>query len=262
MRRFGWQSCLPPRISAEDATLDTDGLRAIEDRVAEALDEQGVEIVRLDDEHAARSCEDALCRKRTLRSPRVTHALRVDIGGKDRLYDVGVSLFDASSGAQVGETRTKACTVCGRSDLAELAASEAVALRDTSLPATQLPPRPLVLQTREERKDVRKHRPWRRPLAISAVAGGLALTTAGAALIGLDGRDDASRCSNPENVDADGDCRFVRRTLAPGVVTALAGAGLTATGITVLVLDRPDGRRRADVKLSATTRSVIISGRF
>ncbi|MCR9159980.1 MAG: PEGA domain-containing protein [Nannocystaceae bacterium] len=101
-------------------------------------------------------------------------------------------------------------------------------------------------------------RPWLRPLSIGAIVAGVTATSAGAALVAIHGREHRSRCSGPPEVDADGDCRYVHRTLAPGLVSLLGGLGLSATGVTLLVI----GRGEAELGVAASHREVMISGRF
>ena len=104
----------------------------------------------------------------------------------------------------------------------------------------------------------RSKRPWLRPVSIGAIVAGVTATSAGAALLAIHGRENRRRCSGPSEVDEDGDCRYLHRTLAPGLASLLGGLGLSATGVTLLVL----GRRDAEIGVSATHREFMISGRF
>lgn len=251
--------------SATSDGLNEQDVQSIEDRVVEGFGGEDVQVSRPPEVDALHSCEDAACRQRTLDAHRVSHALTIDIRGRDRVYELEIGLYEASSGNAIAPVRTAECVVCGPADLAELAATEATLLR-ASLPGPTegtpaQPPHPLSLDVRDEPMPPRPPKPWRRPVAIGSIVGGLAFTTAGVVLTSLHGREDPGRCSNPDNVDADGDCKYVQNTLVPGVVSLLAGAGLTATGVTLLVVERR-GRRRAEFTMGATTRRVTISGRF
>lgn len=87
----------------------------------------------------------------------------------------------------------------------------------------------------------RTHRPawpgW------SSLGVGIALSLAGTTLIAIDGRDWRGRCSGA-NIDANGDCRFVYRTLPLGVALASLGAVSMASGVG-LMLWAHDGDRGA-----------------
>ena len=93
---------------------------------------------------------------------------------------------------------------------------------------------------------------------MSISRSGFAATASGAALVALHGREHQGRCDGPQGVDADGDCRYVHQTLAPGVVSLIGGVALSATGVTLLVV----GRRQAEIGVAATHRKVMVSGRF
>jgi hypothetical protein len=104
-----------------------------------------------------------------------------------------------------------------------------------------------------------------RPWGIAALTTGIAATTGGAVMLGLHGREYGPRCKDGSaNFDDDGDCRYVHQTLAGGIVTTIAGIGLSATGVTLLSVDRRrhDGRRRAELQLKLTPRRLVLSGKF
>jgi hypothetical protein len=67
---------------------------------------------------------------------------------------------------------------------------------------------------------------------------GVAGIVSGGALIGIDGREIRSDC----NADPVGNCQFLHKTLAGGVVLTVVGVGLVATGIVFAVKWRSGGR--------------------
>lgn len=108
---------------------------------------------------------------------------------------------------------------------------------------------------------------WHRPLAI----GGLVLATAsiggGAALVAIDGRPVAQRCGpeRPQNLDIDGDCRYVHRTLGAGIAMTAIGVGLASAAVTMLAIDI--SRRRSEdspsrVQIELGPARVGLAGRF
>lgn len=68
----------------------------------------------------------------------------------------------------------------------------------------------------------------------SSLGLGIALGIAGTALIAIDGRDWRGRCSGA-NVDGNGNCRFVYRTLPTGIALAALGASSIAAGVGLIV---------------------------
>jgi hypothetical protein len=63
---------------------------------------------------------------------------------------------------------------------------------------------------------------------------GIALGIAGTALIAIDGREWPGRCSGAD-VDANGNCRFIYRTMPLGIALAGLGAASLATGVGLTV---------------------------
>ena len=241
---------------------------ALQALIAQRLAHDNYEVVLLEADDPAGECSDGACLQRTLGGRGVTHALRVRLGGEVRMYDVELEIYDASTGTMLTEN-SDSCSVCGWSDLQDVVATSVDPLRGwLALAATQpakaqaSPPRPTVRAGRRSRtsRDPSRggQKPWMRPVAIGAIALGAAATTAGIALLSLHGREDLRRCDGPGQVDDDGDCRYVHQTLAPGVVSLVAGVGLSAAGITVLGI----GSRGAQLSLGATHRKVVLSGRF
>jgi hypothetical protein len=88
---------------------------------------------------------------------------------------------------------------------------------------------------------------------------GLALAVGGLVMVGIDGREYKKRCDG-NDVDADGDCRFVYRLKWPGAALAATGAALAAVGITVLVVNHRRGR--GSTRAAVTPNGVTVRGRF
>jgi hypothetical protein len=111
-----------------------------------------------------------------------------------------------------------------------------------------------------------RHAPWLRRLGIAGLAVGVPATAAGITLLSLHGRDIGRRCGsdNPDNVDADGDCRYVHDTAAGGGVATGLGVALSAAGAALLILDRRRRvGRRAEVGPWVGRRFTVgVEGRF
>lgn len=90
-------------------------------------------------------------------------------------------------------------------------------------------------------------RRWHRPLAFGALGGAVVAVGSGVALVAADGEPIARKCgpNDPQNVDGDGDCRYVRKTLGVGVVMTALGAGLASAATTLLIIDGKRRRRHA-----------------
>lgn len=78
----------------------------------------------------------------------------------------------------------------------------------------------------------------------SSLGMGIALGIAGTALIAIDGQDWRGRCSGPD-VDADGNCRFVYRTMPVGITLAGLGAATIASGVGLIVWAQHDDQGAA-----------------
>jgi hypothetical protein len=85
---------------------------------------------------------------------------------------------------------------------------------------------------------------WHRPLAFGALGAAVVAIGGGAAMVAADGEPVARKCGpdDPQNIDGDGDCRYVRRTLEAGVVVTALGVGLASAATTLLIID---GKRRS-----------------
>ncbi len=86
---------------------------------------------------------------------------------------------------------------------------------------------------------------WRRPTGWALLGSGLASVVTGSILLGVHGSPASLRCTaaEPGLIDADGDCRWLRRTLGPGVGLTIAGVAVASAGASLLVIDAR--RRRA-----------------
>jgi hypothetical protein len=73
---------------------------------------------------------------------------------------------------------------------------------------------------------------------------GVALSVAGAALIAVDGNPWTRQCSG-DNVDRQGDCRFVLDTRRLGIGLTVVGVGAVSAGVGLAVWARNDGSGRA-----------------
>jgi hypothetical protein len=76
-----------------------------------------------------------------------------------------------------------------------------------------------------------------RILGWTGVGAGIGAMGAGVALLVIHDQPITSVCSG-DDVDDDGDCHFVHKTLPGGIALAAAGAAALGTGIALLILDR------------------------
>jgi hypothetical protein len=283
----------------------------------------GPDVRMADDEELAKaqSCENQACRQRSLAPHGVTYWLTIEIDGRDRMYSVQTTLWSALADQPVAETKER-CVVCGRVELAELVAAQALTMR-RFVSETADDPAAFVVDARPRgarveidgrevgkghvramvapgehriRVSARGYVPqeltlsvthgvtravevsllhpegpgrWHRPLAIGAVAAAAASIGVGAGLLAADGRPVRRRCGSddPQNLDAEGDCRYVRQTLGAGVVMTALGVGLASAATTLLVIDAGRRRRRSEVpvvrlRLQVTPSRVGLAGTF
>lgn len=87
--------------------------------------------------------------------------------------------------------------------------------------------------------------PWHRSAGWATLGVGLGSLTTGAILIAVHGQPATLRCDSgePTDIDGDGDCRWLRRTLGVGVGLTAIGAAAATVGVTLLTIDAR--RRRA-----------------
>lgn len=100
---------------------------------------------------------------------------------------------------------------------------------------------------------------WRRPTGWALFGSGVASLVTGTALIGVHGSPATLRCSAPEPglIDAEGDCRWLRRTLGAGAGLSAVGIAAAATGATLLIIDA----RRRSAHQRAEQRNTQLSAR-
>lgn len=101
----------------------------------------------------------------------------------------------------------------------------------------------------------------RRVVGWSAVGVGLASLAGGATLLALDGRENQRRCRTDAQRDAEGECKWVNRTLGGGIALTVAGATLTATGVTLLLVDRKR-HKTYPLRASVGPRKIALSMKF
>jgi hypothetical protein len=97
---------------------------------------------------------------------------------------------------------------------------------------------------------------WQRSVGWTTLGIGIGSLATGTVLIGVHGQPATLRCESDgsEVVDADGDCRWLRRTLGAGVGLTVMGIVAATTGATLLTIDAT--RRRAHAR--ADTRDVEV----
>lgn len=110
------------------------------------------------------------------------------------------------------------------------------------------------------------HPPWMRRLGIAGLTVGVPVTATGITLLALHGRDVGRRCGSdrPDNVDAEGDCRYVYDTAAGGGIATGLGVAFSAAAASLLIVDwRRRVGRRAEVGPWVGGRfGVGVQGRF
>lgn len=89
---------------------------------------------------------------------------------------------------------------------------------------------------------------WQRSVGWTTLGIGIGSLGTGTVLIGIHGQPAALRCNSDEPgvVDVDGDCRWLRSTLAPGIGLTVVGIAAATTGATLLAIDAT--RRRAHAR--------------
>jgi hypothetical protein len=76
----------------------------------------------------------------------------------------------------------------------------------------------------------------------AALAIGSAATAAGLTLVAIHGRPNVGRCRG-ENIDSEGDCKYLYATRVPGIVVTSLGVSALVTGIVLLAVARKHRRR-------------------
>jgi len=270
----------PPVASGRVLVLDivAPGIAAadrerLDARVAAVLAASDIPLASVATREAARECKSTVCRERTAADRGVTHWVRAEVRGEDREYRVTIAagtIADSIEGPTLASS-TGECHVCGIGELTASIEAHTIEMRERLLaddaarrspPAAPRPSRADhdISLLRSPRRDTGRV-DMMRPAGIALLAAGSASAIGGAVLLGIDGNDVRRRCSdNPQNRDADGDCRFVHDTLAPGIAMLSGGILAVAGGITLVSIDRR--RRRADVRMRLGYNRIVVSGRF
>jgi hypothetical protein len=218
------------------SAADRDHLRT---RSRAAMLGPGVRVAEADELAEAETCADEACLKRSFAAHGVPYWLTIAIGGQDRMFTVQTTLWSLDSEAAVADAKER-CVVCGRVELAELVAAQAWTMR-RFVSETDDEPAVLVVDA----PPVLAPKRWQRPLAISALAAATMSIGGGVALVAIDRRAVWSRCgpADQQNLDVDGDCRYVHQTLGAGIVMTALGVGLASAAVTLLVVDASRRRR-------------------
>lgn len=166
--------------------------------------------------------------------------VRTEIVARDRDLDFSLSLVDRDGTTVVARVEEH-CDMCGTVEAGDAIASLGMALSrraELAMQATTTaPPPPPVAPPVDAAPKVEAHRrPVRWAIGWAALAGGLAASTTGVALLAIHGKPIDRKCTGG-NVDADGTCRFMHSTLVPGAVVTTLGVGLLSTGIALLVIE-------------------------
>lgn len=268
----------PPVSSGRVLVLDTvaPGIAAadreeLDARIARVLAARDIPLASTATREAARACKSTVCRERTAADRGITHWVRAEVSGEDREYRVTIAagtIADSIEGPALASS-TGECSVCGVAELSASIESHTVELRDRLLAMAEDRSRPAPrAQLRPARSD---RDPFRdegsrtrvdpmRPAGLALLAAGSASAIGGAVLLGLDGNDVRRRCT-ADNVDADGDCRFVHETLVPGIAMVSGGILAVAGGITLVSIERRR-RGRTDVRARLGYNRIVISGKF
>ena len=112
---------------------------------------------------------------------------------------------------------------------------------------------------------VKDWRPKARPWGWAMVAGGAIGLGTGIALMVIHDDPYKARCSGPDNVDANGNCRYLYDTMAGGIAATVTGGVLLAGGAGLLIAARPRKAKAADqrrARIFLQPRGVVITGRF
>ncbi len=217
----------------------------------------------------ARACETQVCRQRTAVDYGITHWVHAEIAGDDREYRVRVTAGRMGESKPVAQSSGE-CTICGVDDLAASVEARTDAVRAQlegegepgaapSGRARSLAWRRMEGPTHADRKSIDPLR----PTGIALLALGSAGVVGGAVLLGIDGQEIRRQCGGDggQNLDADGDCRFVHETRAGGIAMLTGGVLAVAGGITLVTVER-NRRRRADLRMRVGWNRIVLAGRF
>lgn len=282
----------PPKvavIAVDDAAgLPASDVEQLTERAIDKLSAEGLDVVSGDDLRG-RSCLDQPCRRRVLAPQGVHYWVTTGVTGAERVYDLHMRLWSADSDTALAESRER-CVVCGHAELADRVAAQASELArsiradasEPTVPALGESPAAsgdgrTAEQGSAQSKRTGPGRPgsrvqapfaWRRPAGIALAATGVATTALGAGLLAIDGEALPRRCgpTHPQNLDADGDCRYVHSTRGGGIIAIVVGAVLASAGVALSIVDAHarvrDRPPRAQVGLDIGLRRIGVRGRF
>lgn len=281
-------------IAVDDAAgLPSSDVEALTDRARTELEMAGLDIVPRDDVRGW-SCRDQACRRRVLAPQGIRYWVTTGITGSERVYELHMRVWSAEHDTALAES-TQRCVVCGQAELADGVAAQASALvgsivtdasesvlaasnpRAGSTAAagitTAAEPVKHGAGSAEGRRgghdsQIDTAAAWRRPVGIGMAAAGVATIALGSGLLAIDGEALPRRCGrdHADNLDAEGDCRYVHNTQGGGITSIVAGALFSTVGVALLIVDArsaaQERRERAQVSLDIGLRRLGVRGRF
>ncbi|HWB81260.1 MAG TPA: hypothetical protein VG755_40135 [Nannocystaceae bacterium] len=231
----------PAQIEGDLPELDR---AAVQDALERGLAAPGLTLIDGAQACASEPCPDA-------------HRVEMNVVAGARTYEIELRAYRPEQ-PDAFATASGRCDICGLAELEQLVLARADTLRlrlvadSEPVPATAVAPTPAP-RPRVRTGDADRSKPSPRKIAGGVTLGvGIAALVSGAAMVGIDGAEIRSRCSDPTLRDGDGDCRWVHHTLAGGVVMTLVGTGLAATGIALLVIDHRKQRHELRATVGPT----------
>lgn len=109
---------------------------------------------------------------------------------------------------------------------------------------------------------------WHRPTGWALLGSGAASLVTGVALIAAHGSPASLRCqtggraSDPEFVDQDGDCRWLRQTRGPGIGLTAVGLAVAGAGVGLLIVDAGRSRTQPELRVGVGVRQLDVQLRF
>lgn len=230
----------------------------LEARMLAALASRSIVTAEGQARDAGRACETQLCRSRTGSTHRISHWVRAEIDRDDRDYHLRISAGRMGDGAMIAESQAD-CLICGIDDVATVLAEHTAAVADSLAQAPPPPPPPLLLPRGPHDAGPRTTSAALRPVGIGLLVAGSVAAIGGVVLIGVDDRAIQRRCG-PQEIDADGDCRYVHSTLGGGIALVTSGVFALAGGITLVTIAK---RRRVTVlRARLGPGRITLAGRF
>lgn len=104
--------------------------------------------------------------------------------------------------------------------------------------------------------DLGVNRSWQRPLAWSLLGLGSAGFVSGVALLVIDGRPIPNLCSDLDNIDFEGNCRWIYNTSVGGITALSLGIAAASVGATMLVFTRPERAPKSAPKSAKRARAL------